>query len=68
MTDAEVERIARLMHEKAGEWHAITGHPTANRSHRWEDIEEWYRERYRFTARAVLADLCPEPLIWEPKG
>lgn len=49
-TADEIERVARLMHDKAMEWMAKEGRAILA----WELLSQLNRDRYRFVSHAVL--------------
>jgi hypothetical protein len=58
----EVERVAKLMHQSAIDWHKEHGRQEGMYVSRpWQEIPEVTRERYRYAARVILNDLCPAP-------
>lgn len=69
MDEAEVERIATLMHQ-AFVTHFAAMHPGATSQRGFTELNDRHQEEYRAVARAVLADLLCEPVVVEtkPKG
>ncbi len=58
MTEATVERIARLMHAEALRWFELHGDPDDDRPPLpWERMPPKMQHRYRFVARMVLKAL-----------
>ena len=62
--DAEVERVARLLHESANEFDLLQ---KITRVLVWDELPNRSRDRYRHIARRLVADLCPRPHIVQGK-
>lgn len=60
---AEVDRVARLMHEAYAVWWVATAPDDGTNwiEREWDTLKARHQEGFRAVARAVIADLMPQP-------
>ena len=58
--DAEVERVARLIHESANEFELARNRVTLVE---WDKLPSFSQERYRYIAKKLIEDLSPQPFV-----